>query len=64
MEPAAPPAAWWKRHIIGQGFRMGIADFDADGDIDVVVGEHRTPDKTSRVVLFETPTALPEAAQK
>lgn len=47
----------WKRHIIakvpGQGFSMDVADFDADGDFDVVVGEHRNPEKNNRVVLLE-----------
>lgn len=47
----------WTRHLIGtvpgMGFSMDVADFDADGDLDVVVGEHRNPDKNNRVLLFE-----------
>lgn len=47
----------WKRHtvtadLIGQGFSMDVADFDKDGDPDIVVGEHRgNPD--NRVIIFE-----------
>jgi hypothetical protein len=55
---AAPedPTSRWRRHTIGavagQGFSMDTADFDRDGDPDVVIGEHRGK-KQNRVVLFE-----------
>jgi hypothetical protein len=47
----------WKRHIItaelmGQGFSMDTADFDKDGDIDIVVGEHRGK-PNNQVLIFE-----------
>jgi len=46
----------WTRHIIGtsagQGFSMDIADFDSDGDPDVVLGEHRGKSE-NRVMIFE-----------
>ncbi len=57
FEQGGLPLAPWKRHIIGKvpgmGFSMDVADFDMDGDLDVVVGEHRNPDKKNRVILFE-----------
>lgn len=55
-EAPANPTDRWKRHTIalveGQGFSMDVADFDGDGDPDVVVGEHRNPQK-NRVLIFE-----------
>ncbi|MEE9445089.1 MAG: VCBS repeat-containing protein [Cocleimonas sp.] len=47
----------WDRHIItddlmGQGFSMDVADFDKDGDPDIVVGEHRG-NPNNRVIIFE-----------
>ena len=47
----------WNRHIIttelkGQGFSMDVADFDQDGDPDIVVGEHRGK-PNNRVLIFE-----------
>ena len=47
----------WNRHIIttdlmGQGFSMDVADFDNDGDPDIVVGEHRG-NPNNRVIIFE-----------
>ena len=47
----------WKRHVIGQvagqGFSMDAGDFDADGDVDVIVGEHRNPEKINRAIVLE-----------
>ncbi len=55
-EAPKDPTEKWTRHkigvVAGQGFSMDTADFDTDGDPDVVVGEHRGP-KNNRVVLFE-----------
>jgi hypothetical protein len=55
--PGKDPTGPWKRHIIGeapgQGFSMDVADFDGDGDFDIVVGEHRGPLSTNRVLIFE-----------
>jgi hypothetical protein len=55
-EAAKDPTARWKRHkvgvVAGQGFSMDTADFDNDGDPDVVIGEHRGK-KHNRVILFE-----------
>jgi hypothetical protein len=56
FEAPLDPAKKWKRHIMGtiagQGFSMDTADFDSDGDPDVVVGEHRGK-TNNRVVIFE-----------
>jgi hypothetical protein len=56
LEAGADPTNRWTRHkigvIAGQGFSMDTADFDADGDPDVVIGEHRGKQE-NRVVLFE-----------
>jgi hypothetical protein len=50
------PKAPWKRTVIasgvGGGFSMRAADFDGDGDIDVVLGEHRGAER-NRVIIFE-----------
>ncbi len=55
--PGAAATGPWRRHVVGQvpgqGFSMDVADFDDDGDIDIVVGEHRNPDKNNRVILIE-----------
>ncbi len=52
----ADPTQPWERHkigsIAGQGFSMDTADFDLDGDPDVVIGEHRGKD-VNRVAIFE-----------
>jgi hypothetical protein len=56
-QPAGDPTQEWTRHEIadipGQGFSLDVADFDGDGDFDIVVGEHRNPTGTNRVVLIE-----------
>ena len=56
FEAPENPTGEWGQHkigvIAGQGFSMDTADFDGDGDPDVVIGEHRGK-KENRVVLFE-----------
>ncbi len=56
-QPEGDPTQGWTRHLIGesagQGFSLDVADFDGDGDKDVIVGEHRNPDDVNRVILFE-----------
>ncbi len=61
------PVAWyeapldrtqpWTEHLIAEvvgPMSMDVADFDNDGDPDVVVGEHTTNDPTAgRVIVFE-----------
>jgi len=48
----------WPQHRIGvvegQGFSMDVADFDADGWADVVVGEHAGAE-FNRVIIFKNP---------
>lgn len=56
FESSLDPKREWKRHkigkVAGQGFSMDVADFDHDGDPDVVIGEHRGTTE-NRVILFE-----------
>ena len=53
---SADPKAPWERRIIGSGvgggFSMDAADFDRDGDVDVVLGEHRGKTE-NRVIIYE-----------
>ena len=55
FEAPSDPTGNWERHLIGkipgQGFSMDVADFDLDGDLDIVVGEHRG-EKQNRVIVF------------
>lgn len=54
--PMLTPVGSWKRHLLGkaqgQGFSLDAADFDRDGDIDIVLGEHRGT-TVNRVLIFE-----------
>ena len=54
--PAGKVRESWKRRILGafegQGFSMDVADFDRDGDPDIVVGEHKGSTH-NRVLLME-----------
>jgi hypothetical protein len=54
--PGQSATTTWRRHIIavieGQGFSLDVADFDRDGDEDVVVGEHRGA-TTNRVLILD-----------
>ncbi|MEK6247884.1 MAG: FG-GAP-like repeat-containing protein, partial [Planctomycetales bacterium] len=56
FEAPIDPTGLWTRHdiatVAGQGFSMDVADFDGDGDTDVVIGEHRGSGN-NRVLLFE-----------
>jgi hypothetical protein len=56
FEQPEDPTGLWRKHCIGivegQGFSMDVADFNADGRPDVVIGEHRGR-KTNRVIIFE-----------
>ncbi|MHC4353398.1 MAG: FG-GAP repeat domain-containing protein [Planctomycetota bacterium] len=56
FEAPGDPTRAWTQHklgvIAGQGFSMDTADFDGDGDPDVVIGEHRGKTE-NRVVVFE-----------
>jgi hypothetical protein len=59
-EAPADPTRPWQRHHVGvaegQGFSMDTADFDRDGDPDIVLGEHRGP-VDNRVLIFENRAA-------
>lgn len=50
------PKAPWQRSVIasepGGGFSMDAADVDQDGDLDIVLGEHRGK-PVNRVILYE-----------
>ena len=60
FEAPVDPTQLWPPHTIasvaGGGFSMDVADFDRDGDFDIVLGEHRGKDsleKVNRVCIFE-----------
>lgn len=52
----ATPTNMWTRTLIanvpGQGFSMDVADMDRDGDMDVIVGEHKNA-PNNRLLLFK-----------
>ena len=56
FEAPENPTDVWTRYTLGiapgQGFSMDVADFDKDGDIDVVLGEHRGA-SNNRTIIFE-----------
>ena len=47
--PSNPTSAWTRRTIVTQNTTnsMDAADIDQDGDIDIVTGEHRGPERVS-----------------
>jgi hypothetical protein len=51
------PRTPWKRHLVGTvtgPMSLDVADFDGDGDPDIIVGEHNLKDPgAARLVLFE-----------
>ncbi len=58
FEQPEDPTKLWKVHqlgtVAGQGFSMDVADFNADGWLDVVIGEH-AGQRVNRVIIFENP---------
>jgi hypothetical protein len=65
-QPLGSATSPWTRRVLatvaGQGFSMDTADFDRDGDVDVVVGEHRGS-SSNRVLLLVndgTPQSWPQ----
>lgn len=55
FEAPSDPTGQWKRHLIshvaGEAYSMDVADIDHDGDVDVIVGEHRGSQE-NRVLVF------------
>ena len=55
FEAPADPTGQWRRHLIsqvaGEAYSMDTVDFDHDGDVDVIVGEHRGVQE-NRVIVF------------
>ncbi|MBK8151326.1 MAG: VCBS repeat-containing protein [Acidobacteria bacterium] len=56
-EQGVDPRLPWKRHRVGTvtgPMSLDVADFDGDGDLDIMVGEHNLKNpETARLVLFE-----------
>lgn len=56
-EQGVDARAPWKRHFVGTvtgPMSLDVADFDGDGDLDIMVGEHNLKNpETARLILFE-----------
>lgn len=53
-QPADPTSLYWPRHRVYTGYsvnNLDVADFDRDGDQDIVTAEHKGPDL--KLLLFE-----------
>ena len=52
-QPADPAGGDWPRHTVAVQYTtnaMDIADMDSDGDLDIITGEHRGPE---RLIIWE-----------
>ncbi len=56
FEAPEDPTKTWASHTLGvaagQGFSMDVADVDKDGDMDIILGEHKGS-TNNRVIVFE-----------